>query len=197
MHQYKGRMLLHTGSMFSGKTSSLERDIKRFKIAGYNTVVFKPSLDNRTNADRVVTHDDTSMEAIVVENIGDIITYLEGKNIHVLGIDEIQFLGGTVNEIIEGLNYLVFDGYTIVMAGLDMDFEGRPFEIVKELMPRADYLEKHHAVCARCGVDAWISNRTTKDRERVVIGATEKYEPLCRSCYAKERFNKEVDRDTK
>lgn len=185
MHQYKGKLIVHTGSMFSGKTSSLEKDLKRFQIAGYRTVAFKPALDTRTAADTIVTHDKTSISAILVENVKEIEKFCDEREVDVVGIDEVQFLSGKISEILRVLCELLGRGVTVVVAGLDMDFTGKPFEIVKELMPLSDYLTKHHAVCTHCGSDAWISHRKTSDKQRVVIGASEEYEPLCRACYQK------------
>ena len=187
MHQYKGKLIIHTGSMFSGKTSSLEKEVKRFMIAGYRTVAFKPSVDNRVPTSEIVTHDKTSLDGILVDDINQIIQHCNGINPEVVAIDEVQFLGGEMDDIIQGINSLLSKNITVIVAGLDIDFSGRPFEILKELMPIADYLNKHHAVCVKCGTDAWVSHRKTKDRERVVIGATKEYEPLCRACFLKEK----------
>lgn len=187
MHQYKGKLIIHTGSMFSGKTSSLEKDIKRFAIAGYNTIAFKPSVDTRYTNSEIVTHDNTSLQAVLVDSIDDILEYCKRENPNVIAIDEIQFLGGGIKKIVEGINKFLENDVTVILAGLDMDFSGQPFEIVKELMPIADYLYKHHAVCVKCGTDAWVSHRKTKDRERVVIGALKEYEPLCRRCFLEEK----------
>lgn len=183
MHQYRGRLILHTGSMFSGKTSSLEREVKRFRIAGYNTLVLKPTLDTRFIHSAITSHDNTSLEAVVVEDIDDVVEAAAREKTDVLAIDEVQFLGDDAGSILFAFDTLLDEGKTIVCAGLDMDYEAHPFEIVKEIMAVADYVEKHHAVCAHCGSDAWVSHRTTKESDRVVIGATEKYEPLCRACY--------------
>ncbi|MBC8589207.1 thymidine kinase [Paratissierella segnis] len=187
MHQYKGKLIIHTGSMFSGKTSNLENDIKRFKIAGYKTVAFKPILDTRHTTSEIVTHDKAILEAIPVKDIDEIIKYLNEYKPDVVGIDEVQFLDGDVEKILEGINGFLANGITVILAGLDMDFSGHPFEIVKELMPLADYLYKHHAVCVKCGTDAWVSHRKTKETARVVIGASKEYEPLCRKCFLEER----------
>lgn len=186
LHQYKGKLIVHTGSMFSGKTSNLERDIKRFNIAGYKTIAFKPSLDNRHNKNEIVTHDSSSIECILVEDIDELVESCNKLKADAIGIDEIQFLGGAIDSIISGINQLLAKGVTIVVAGLDMDFSGKAFEIVKELMPIADYLYKHHAVCVKCGTDAWISHRKSSDQERIKIGALEEYQPLCRKCYLQD-----------
>ena len=191
LHQYKGKLIVHTGSMFSGKTSSLEKDVKRFNIARYKTVAFKPSIDNRYRRNEIVTHDLTSMDAILVKDIDELLGYCNRLNPDVVAIDEIQFLGGPVEKIISGIEKLLKKDITVVVAGLDMDFSSTPFEIVKELMPKADYLYKHHAVCVRCGSDGWVSHRKSEDQERIKIGASDEYEPLCRKCFLEENMGLE------
>ncbi|NMW84916.1 thymidine kinase [Peptoniphilus sp. AGMB00490] len=183
MHQYRGRMILHTGSMFSGKTSSLEKDLKRFSIANYKVIAFKPMLDKRYSREEIVTHDKISLKAIEIESIKEILDYAEKNSPQVIGIDEVQFLKDDPKVVLENLEKMLEMGITIVMAGLDMDYMAEPFEIVKEIMPKTDYLNKHHAVCKRCGTDAWVSHRKIKSNNRVELGAVEEYEPLCRRCY--------------
>ena len=192
MHQYKGKLIIHTGSMFSGKTSSLEKDMKRFAIAGYNTIAFKPKVDTRYDSNEIKTHDNTVLQANLIDTIQDIVTYVEEKSPSVIGIDEVQFLAGRIEDIVEAIQGFLKQDITVILAGLDMDFEGQPFEIVKELMPLSDYLYKHHAVCVSCGTDAWVSHRKIRTKERVVIGATREYEPLCRRCFLIE---KEIEED--
>ncbi len=187
MHQYKGKLIIHTGSMFSGKTSSLEKDMKRFEIAGYRTVAFKPSIDTRYLKPEIVSHDNTSLHAVLVNSIDEIIKYCNMHKPEVIAIDEVQFLHGKVEDIIEAINNFLKNNMTVVLAGLDMDYTGKPFEIVKELMPFADYLNKHHAVCVKCGTDAWVSHRKVEGKERIVIGAINEYEPLCRKCFFEEK----------
>ncbi len=187
LHQYKGKLIIHTGSMFSGKTSSLEKDVKRFKIAGYTTLAFKPAVDTRYTTSEITTHDKTSLEAMLINDIDELISLCKEYNPDVVAIDEVQFLDGGIENIVNGIKKMLENEITIILAGLDIDFSGQPFEVVKELMPLADYLTKHHAVCVKCGTDAWVSHRKTKDRERVVIGATKEYEPLCRKCFLKEK----------
>jgi len=187
LHQYKGKLIIHTGSMFSGKTSSLKKEIKRFDIAGYKTVAFKPSIDTRYKKNEITTHDKTSMDCYLVDNIDELMDYCHKLNPDVVAIDEVQFLGGSVDRIISSINELLSKDITVVVAGLDMDFTGTAFEIVKELMPIADYLYKHHAVCVKCGSDAWVSHRKSKDQNRIKIGAAEEYEPLCRKCFLEEK----------
>lgn len=187
LHQYKGKLIIHTGSMFSGKTSSLEKDIKRFTIAGYKTIAFKPSVDTRYAKSEIRTHDNTCLNAVLVNDIYEILECCKKNNPDVIGIDEVQFLGGKLEDIVNGINELLAKDVTVVVAGLDMDFSGQAFEIVKELMPISDYLYKHHAVCVKCGTDGWVSHRKTKAQERIVIGALNEYEPLCRKCFLEEQ----------
>ena len=146
-------------------------------------MVLKPTLDTRFIHSAITSHDNTSLEAVVVEDIDDVVEAAARAKADVVAIDEVQFLGDDAGSILSAFDTLLDEGKTIVCAGLDMDYEAHPFEIVKEIMAVADYVEKHHAVCAHCGSDAWVSHRTTKESDRVVIGATEKYEPLCRACY--------------
>ncbi len=187
MHQYKGKLIVHTGSMFSGKTSSLEKDVKRFNIAKYKTIAFKPVVDSRYKRNEIVTHDLTSMNCILINTIDEMMEYTSELKPDVIAIDEIQFLDEPVDKIIAAINGFLERDLTVIVAGLDMDFTGRPFEIVKELMPIADYLYKHHAVCVKCGADGWVSNRKSKDQERIKIGASDEYEPLCRKCFLEEK----------
>ena len=192
MHQYKGRLIIHTGSMFSGKTSSLEKDLNRFNIAGYKTLAFKPSVDTRYPDADIITHDKISFKALLVKDILELEEYCIKEDPQVVGIDEFQFLGGTIPEINRVICWLLDNGITVVIAGLDMDFSGKPFETMKELMPLADYLNKHHAVCTKCGTDAWVSHRKVKSKERVVIGASDEYEPLCRACFVEAKKEEEA-----
>lgn len=192
MHQYKGKLIIHTGSMFSGKTSSLKKDVNRFNIAGYKTLAFKPHVDNRYPQAKIISHDNTSVEAKIVDTIDEIIAYCSEYHPDVIAIDEAQFLEDDLDEIIHMINEFLSKRITVILAGLDMDFSGKPFELIKELMPYADYLHKHHAVCVNCGSDGWVSHRKIKDMKRVVIGNSEEYEPLCRNCYNEEKAKEEA-----
>lgn len=183
MHQYSGKLILHTGSMFSGKTSSLWKDLNRFRIAKYNVAAFKPTTDTRDGLHRIRTHDRTEMQCTPISSMEEVLEAARIEPMEVIGIDEVQFLQDHPTEIVKAIQELLDMDKTVVLAGLDMDFTGTPFEVVKELMPICDYLTKHHAVCANCGVDAWVSYRKSKERDRVVIGAQQEYEPLCRKCF--------------
>ncbi|MGI5949566.1 thymidine kinase [Peptoniphilus sp.] len=195
MHQYRGRMIIHTGSMFSGKTSSLEKDLKRFSIANYKVVAFKPIVDSRYSKKEIVTHDKISLKAMPVETSDDILREVEKRSPEVIGIDEVQFLNDSPENVLSNIEKILGKGITVVIAGLDMDYTAKPFEIVKELMPKADYLHKHHAVCKSCGADAWVSHRKIASDKRVEIGAIEEYEPLCRACYKKAMINDKLNKN--
>lgn len=189
MHQYRGKLIVHTGSMFSGKTSSLWKDLKRFEIAGYKTQAFKPLLDTRTSTTEIKSHDDNFLEAISIEQLDELKYFVKDHEIDVIGIDEFQFLK-TDKNILNILEELLQKGLTLVLAGLDMDSEGVAFENIKEVLPWADYITKHHAVCSHCGVDAWVSYRYSGESGRIVIGSEDHYAPLCKTCY---QIQKEED----
>ena len=179
----QGKLIVHTGSMFSGKTTSLWRELYRMNIANYKVVAFKPSIDDRDGDKQIVTHDNLSLDAIKVADLNDILSYAKDHEIDAIGIDELQFFPNDPSEVVEIFNKLMAMNITIVVSGLDMDYKTRPFEIIKEIMPLADELIKHHAICASCGEDAWASYRKSSDDSRIQIGAQNLYEPLCRSCY--------------
>lgn len=190
MHQYKGKLIVHTGSMFSGKTSSLKKDLNRFKIAGYKVKAYKPIIDTR-GGNKITVHNESSMEAMGISSVSDIIKDVNAQGWEVIGIDEVQFLKGDGAKIRNSLLEILERGITVVVAGLDMDFNGVPFEVIKELLPVSDYMTKHHAVCTMCGTDAWVSHRKVRGEGRVLIGAETEYEPLCRTCYTKVRKEEE------
>lgn len=193
MKQYEGKLIVHTGSMFSGKTSALLEDLRRFEIAGYKVILFKPAIDNRYAENKVKTHIKNyyqdEKEAISIEFIEDVKEYNVFNDYDVIGFDEIQFFksNNSINNetgIVSWINILV-NKYkkTVIVAGLDLDYKATPFENVKELLPLADYVQKHHAVCVECGNDAWVSHKLAESNERIEVGGTEKYVPLCRKCY--------------
>lgn len=192
MHQYKGKLIVHTGSMFSGKTSSLWKEVNRFRIAKYKVAVFKPKMDSRYSKEKVVTHDKNEMEAINVDGIEEIVEYTKTHDVNVIAIDEVQFINSKPKIFTDNINFFLENGYTIIVAGLDMDYEAKPFQLVKELLPICDYLEKHHAVCAICGNDAWVSYRISDDKNRIQLGASETYQPLCRKHYIEKMRDKKI-----
>lgn len=178
----RGSVELITGSMFSGKTEELIRRLRRAQFAGLKVEIFKPALDKRYSETRIVSHDDKSISSTPVENAASII--LLAGNSNVIGIDEAQFFD---NGIVEVCNMLADSGVRVVVAGLDMDFMGRPFGPMPALLSIAEYVTKVHAICTRCGNLAQYSFRKSDEEQQVVLGEKDKYEPLCRSCFNKFR----------
>jgi thymidine kinase len=174
----KGSIEVITGSMFSGKTEELIRRLRRAQFAGLKVEIFKPSLDKRYSENRVVSHDEKSIISTPVDNASAIL--LLAGDVDVIGIDEAQFFD---NSIIEVCNKLADDGIRLVIAGLDMDFMGKPFGPIPALLAVAEYVTKVHAICMRCGNLAQYSFRKSDDEQVVLLGEKNLYEPLCRNCY--------------
>ncbi len=174
------------GSMFSGKTEELIRRLKRAKIAKLKVETFKPGIDTRYSEEDVVSHDATALRSIRVESANEILFY--ASDIDVIGIDEAQFLDDELPNVCE---QLANQGVRVIIAGLDMDFMGKPFGPMPKLMAIAEDITKVHAICVRCGSQAQFSHRTIAGDKLVVLGETESYEPLCRSCYLKARQERE------
>ena len=170
------------GSMFSGKTEELIRRLNRARIAKQKVEIFKPAIDTRYDEEEVVSHDSKSVSSIPVQNASQILFYAE--DFEVVGIDEAQFFG---DELVNVCNELANKGKRVVVAGLDMDYLGKPFGPIPQLMASAEYVTKVHAICIKCGSLASYSHRTVKDDNLVVLGETEAYEPLCRVCFEKEK----------
>lgn len=166
------------GSMFSGKTEELIRRLKRAQIARQSVALFKPAMDTRYAEDAVVSHDATAMSSEVV-HAPDQIQLLVG-DANVVGVDEAQFFG---IELVNVVERLARDGRRVIIAGLDQDYLGRPFEPVPSLMAVAEHVTKLHAVCVRCGAPANHSQRIVGEAARVLVGEKEAYEPRCRRCF--------------
>lgn len=166
------------GSMFSGKTEELLRRLTRARIAKQKVEVFKPAVDVRYDDEDVVSHDARKSNSIPVENASQILFYAE--DFEVVGIDEAQFFG---SELVSVCNELANRGKRVIVAGLDMDYQGKPFGPIPQLLSTAEYVTKVHAICMKCGNLANYSHRTVKDEKLVVLGETEAYEPLCRKCF--------------
>ena len=170
------------GSMFSGKTEELLRRLRRAQIARQRVSLFKPAIDTRYaethGADAVVSHDASAMPSDVV-SAADQILLLAG-DADVVGIDEAQFFGRELVAVVEAL---ARGGARVIVAGLDQDYLGRPFEPVPQLMAVAEHVTKLHAVCVRCGAPANHSQRIVADGSRVLVGEKEAYEPRCRTCF--------------
>jgi thymidine kinase len=174
----RGSIEVITGSMFSGKTEELIRRLRRAQFAGLKVEIFKPSLDKRYSETRVVSHDDKSIISTPVDNASAILLF--AGDVNVVGIDEAQFFD---NSIIDVCNTLADNGIRVVVAGLDMDFMGKPFGPMPALLAVAEFVTKVHAICMRCGNLAQYSFRKSGESQVVLLGEKNLYEPLCRDCY--------------
>jgi len=166
------------GPMFSGKTEELIRRLRRAKIARQRVEIFKPSIDARYSLDSVVSHDETAIKSVPVDTAEQIL--LLAGSARVVGVDEAQFFG---LELIPVVQLLAKQGRRVVIAGLDLDYRGEPFEPVPQLMAIAEYVTKLHAVCMVCGGPAIHSQRLVKEGKRVLVGSSAAYEPRCRNCF--------------
>lgn len=166
------------GGMFSGKTEELIRRARRAHIAGQNVVIVKPSLDNRYSESEVVSHNETTLPGLTVNTADQII--LLTSSAKVVCIDEAQFFD---DRIVDVVNTLANDGKRVIVAGLDMDFEGRPFEPMPRLLAIAEYVTKLHAICAESGMMASFSQRVVENEDQVLVGEKDAYEPRARHCF--------------
>ena len=166
------------GSMFSGKTEELIRRLRRARIARQQVEVYKPALDARYSVEDVVSHDENTVSTTPVDTPSQIL--LMTSEADVVGIDEAQF----VDEGLLGVcQELANDGRRVVVAGLDTDYRAEPFDPIPQLMAVAEHVTKLHAVCVVCGAPANHSQRIVPGEDRVLVGATEAYEPRCRQCF--------------
>ena len=178
--QRRGSIEVVCGSMFSGKTEELIRRMKRAKFAKQKVEIFKPAIDVRYSEDDVVSHDHNVITSTPVDSSGNIL--LMADDVDVVGIEEAQFFD---DGIVDVCTQLANDGKRVVVAGLDMDFKGKPFGPMPALLAIAEDVYKTHAICVRCGNLAYVSHRLVKSDKRVLLGETQEYEPLCRECYIK------------
>lgn len=168
------------GSMFSGKTEELIRRLKRAKIANQKVEIFKPQIDTRYHETEVVSHDANSILSTPISSSQNIL--LLSNDVEVVGIDEAQFFDEGLPEVCE---QLAAKGIRVIVAGLDMDFLGRPFGPIPALLAKAEYITKVHAICVRCGALANHSYRLVENDSKVLLGEKESYEPRCRDCFNK------------
>ena len=168
------------GSMFSGKTEELIRRLRRAEYARMKTEIFKPAIDTRYSEEDVVSHDEKSIQSTPVESAQNIL--ILANQVDVVGIDEAQFFD---QGLVGVCNELANRGARVVVAGLDMDFMGKPFGPMPGLMATAEHVTKIHAICVRCGNLAQYSHRKTKSKKLVVLGETDVISPLCRRCFNK------------
>jgi len=176
--QQRGWIEVVCGSMFSGKTEELIRRLRRAQIAKLKVEIFKPSIDVRYSEEEVVSHNANAIRSTVVENANNIL--LLTGDVNVIGIDEAQFFD---DSLIEVCNTLADNGIRVIVAGLDMDYTGKPFGPMPKLMAIAEYVTKVHAICVRCGELAQYSHRKIISNQLVELGETNEYEPLCRKCF--------------
>lgn len=174
----RGRIEVVCGSMFSGKTEELIRRMKRAKFARQKVEIFKPALDTRYSEEEVVSHDSNHILSTPIESSASIL--LLATDVDVVGIDEAQFFD---EELVTVCNELARRGTRVIVAGLDMDYMGKPFGPMPALMAIADEVTKVHAICVRCGSLAYVSHRTVESDKLVLLGEKAEYEPLCRECY--------------
>lgn len=174
----KGWVEVVCGSMFSGKTEELIRRMRRSQIAGQQIEIFKPQVDTRYDKKDVISHDKNVIPSIPVDRATDILLKIQAFD--VVGIDEAQFFDDKLPDVCD---VLANQGIRVIVAGLDMDFSGKPFGPMPEIMARAEFVTKVQAICMRCGDLAAYSYRKTSEDELVVLGEQSNYEPLCRVCY--------------
>lgn len=167
------------GSMFSGKSEELIRRLRRAKIARQKVQVFKPEIDSRYSENHIVSHSEMRHESSAVNSAGDIMGLVQADT-EVVGIDEGQFFD---NELVEVVNELARRGVRVIVAGLDQDYTGKPWEPMPQLLAVAEYITKTHAICMKCGQPANYSQRTFESEERVAVGASDRYEARCRHCF--------------
>jgi thymidine kinase len=175
--QRSGWIEVICGSMFSGKTEELIRRLKRAKIAHQRVEIFKPSIDTRYDEVKVVSHDANSVLATPI-NTSAVLLDID-DDIEVVGIDEAQFFDAELTNVCQKL---ALRGKRIIIAGLDMDYQGKPFGPIPHLLAVAEYITKVHAICSHCGNLATHSYRLVEQSSTVLLGEKESYEPRCRTC---------------
>lgn len=170
------------GSMFSGKTEELIRRLRRAQFAQQRIAIFKPTVDTRYDSHKVVSHDDNAIPSTPVGKSTEILDLVDLSNIQVVGIDEAQFFDSHLPDV---ANQLANKGKRVIIAGLDMDFQGKPFGPMPYLMAIAEYVTKVHAICVKTGQLANYSHRITDDEQLIQLGEKSHYEPLSREAFVK------------
>ncbi len=178
------------GSMFSGKTEELIRRLRRAEFANLKVEIFKPGIDVRYSKEDVVSHDSKTITSTPVDSSSSIL--LLAGDVEVVGIDEAQFFD---MGIIDVCQQLASNGVRVIVAGLDMDYLGKPFGPMPYLMAVAEHVDKVHAICVRCGDPALHSHRLSKSDKLVELGEKDIYEPICRHCF--DKLMKEAENDDK
>jgi thymidine kinase len=181
-HNDLGWIEVICGSMFSGKTEELIRRLRRAAIARQKVQIFKPRVDDRYSRDAIVSHNAQSLESMCVESAAEILERVH-PDTQVVAIDEAQFLGP---ELVPVCDSLADRGKRVIVAGLDQDYRGRPFEPIPQLLAIAEYITKTLAICVKCGNPANRSQRIVRGGDRVLLGAQGAYEARCRNCFNRE-----------
>ena len=179
------------GSMFSGKSEELIRRLRRAKIARQKVQVFKPEVDSRYSDNHIVSHSEMRHESSRVRDAGELLARVE-PDTQVVGIDEGQFFD---NDLVAVANELAGRGLRVIIAGLDQDYTGKPWEPMPQLLAIAEFITKTHAICLRCGQPANYSQRTFESEERVAVGALGMYEARCRKCFVPHADAPTIHRD--
>jgi thymidine kinase len=178
--QQKGWIEVISGCMFSGKTEELIRRVNRAVIAKQRITIFKPSIDIRYDDVKVVSHNRNAINSVVVQKAQDILNL--ATDCEVVAIDEAQFFDEVLVEVCMALAY---KGKRVILSGLDMDFEGKPFGIMPQLMAVAEFVTKVQAICVCCGSGAAFSFRLNNMKQQILVGEKDEYEPRCRACFNK------------
>ena len=166
------------GCMFSGKTEELIRRLRRAQIAKQEVKIFKPKIDVRYEKKKIVSHSETSLSSLTINKSVEILKH--SKDADVIGIDEAQFFD---SDLVEICNHLADEGKRVIVAGLDKDYRGIPFEPMPQLLAVAEYISKTLAICMNCGNPANMTQRKVGSKERVLVGALDSYEARCRKCH--------------
>jgi len=167
------------GSMFSGKSEELIRRLRRAQIARQRVQIFKPKVDNRFSEDHIVSHSEMKIKSQLVSKAAEIVDLLDGRT-QVIGIDEGQFFD---MDLVYVCNKLADTGKRVIVAGLDQDFRGKPFDPMPQLLSVAEYITKTLAICVRCGAPANRTQRLVENSDLLLVGATDTYEARCRLCF--------------
>ncbi|MFG3611466.1 thymidine kinase [Rummeliibacillus stabekisii] len=184
MLKVKPYLELFVGGMFAGKTTALQAKGKRHSIAGQSVFYVKPKIDDRYSASKIVTHDGSAVVSKVL-NTEELYCEAMESGSDVILVDEVQFFGA---DIVSHILMLVEAGKTVYCSGLDLDYQGQPFEITTQLMAYANKVNKMTAVCTDCGEDAFVTVKTTDSNYRIEVGGADKYKPLCRECFYNQKL---------
>jgi len=167
------------GSMFSGKSEELIRRVRRAQIARQKVQVFKPRIDDRYSKEEIASHSGMTHISKPVMTAADLMKELHDDT-QVVAIDEGQFFDMGLVDVVKDL---ARNGRRVIIAGLDQDYTGKPFEPMPQLLSVAEFITKTHAICVKCGATANYSQRTVESEARVEVGASDKYEARCRTCF--------------